>query len=107
MMEFVLGGGVLASCLVLVFVLFSFAEKKRKKKKALCSKWVRSNWVAKISENGKCQTEDDAGSAEIIIVGAGVAGAALAYTLGKVKMLLALFLGDPFLFYLFNDFAGL
>ncbi|XP_054800589.1 squalene monooxygenase SE2-like isoform X3 [Prosopis cineraria] len=34
------------------------------------------------SQNGKCEPEDS-GDAEIIIVGAGVAGAALAYTLGK------------------------
>ena len=47
---------------------------------------VKSNECAKISsENGICSHED-AGSADIIIVGAGVAGSALACTLGKVEV---------------------
>ena len=46
---------------------------------------VKSNECEKkSSENGICSHEA-AESAEIIIVGAGVAGAALAYTLGKVQ----------------------
>ncbi|KAF7801519.1 squalene monooxygenase-like [Senna tora] len=82
-------GGIVASCLVLVlFVLFSLEGKKKRKKKASGLRWVKSNdGFENMLGNGECQPEDE-GSAEIIIVGAGVAGAALAYTLGKVKMLL-------------------
>ncbi|KAK4271364.1 hypothetical protein QN277_020068 [Acacia crassicarpa] len=72
-------GAVLASCLLLVFVLCRFAEKK---KKFSGSRGAKGSRFAEISENGKCES-DDVEDAEIIIVGAGVAGAALAYTLGK------------------------
>lgn len=75
--QFVLGG-ILASCLVIVFLLCGFAQKK----KFSGSRGINSSSFVQISENGKCEPED-AGDAEIIIVGAGVAGAALACTLGK------------------------
>ena len=69
-------GGILAY--ILVFVLYNFAEKK----KASGSMQVESNGFAKASENGTCSREAE-GSTEIIIIGAGVVGAALAYTRGK------------------------
>lgn len=99
--QFVLGGA-LASCLLLVFVLCRFAEKK---KKFSGSRGANSSRFAEVSENGKCES-DDVEDAEIIIVGAGVAGAALAYTLGKVGMLLVLSLQDPYALYVYDDFPG-
>lgn len=71
--------GIIASSLVLVFVLYGSAAKK----KATGSIHAESNGCTKTSENGTCSREV-AGTTDIIIVGAGVAGAALAYTLGKV-----------------------
>ena len=64
-----------------MFVVYSFSEKR----KVTCSSsiHVKSNGCAKTSEIGLCPQEA-AGSTDVIIVGAGVAGAALAYTLGKV-----------------------
>ena len=44
---------------------------------------ITRNGCVKTSGNGTCQPET-AGSTDVVIVGAGVAGAALAYTLGKV-----------------------
>lgn len=38
----------------------------------------------KMSQNRKCQSSEMAEAADIIIVGAGVAGSSLAYALGKV-----------------------
>ncbi|KAJ7946830.1 Squalene monooxygenase [Quillaja saponaria] len=73
-------GGIVASILGFVFVL----NILRGKKKAGASIGIQYNGVAKTTENGICGSEIDGnGRTEIIIVGAGVAGAALAYTLGK------------------------
>lgn len=68
-------GVILACSLALVFVVYSFAEKKKVTETGSSENVKSSNQCAKTSENGE---------ADIIIVGAGVAGAALAYTLGKV-----------------------
>ncbi|XP_057416902.1 squalene monooxygenase SE1-like [Lotus japonicus] len=73
-------GGILASSLAFVFVLYSFTEKR--KATSSSSLHLKSNGSAKTSENGICPQNGE-GSTDIIIVGAGVAGAALAYTLGK------------------------
>lgn len=67
-------GGIIASALVLAFVVYSSKAKGSKSNDCV----VISNTS---SENGKCPEEN----MDIIIVGAGVAGAALAYTLGKVE----------------------
>ena len=87
-------GGILAY--ILVFVLYNFAEKK----KSSGSMEVDSKEFEKASENGTCPQEAE-GSAEIIIVGAGVAGAALAYTLGKVEIFLSI------AFHLYDNFFEL
>ncbi|KAI4296496.1 hypothetical protein L6164_036449 [Bauhinia variegata] len=73
-------GGILASTLAFVFALYSFVKKNKNGRGSIHGK--RSNGFSKISENELCPPEV-AGSTDIIIVGAGVAGAALAYTLGK------------------------
>jgi len=74
-------GGILACSLAFVFVVYSFGEKK---KTGSSSMDVKSNGYTKTSsENGVC-SQEVVGETDIIIVGAGVAGAALAYTLGKV-----------------------
>lgn len=77
-------GGILAcyACsLAFLFVLYSFAAKRNATSSSLLH--LKSNGSAKTSENGICQQKGE-GSIDVIIVGAGVAGAALAYTLGKV-----------------------
>ncbi|XP_061370077.1 squalene monooxygenase SE1-like [Gastrolobium bilobum] len=72
-------GGIIASSLVLVLVLCGSISKK----KATGSIHAESNGcIIRTSENGRC-SQTVSGSTDIIIVGAGVAGAALAYTLGK------------------------
>ncbi|CAJ2678270.1 unnamed protein product [Trifolium pratense] len=76
--QYILGGILLASSLPFVFVLYSFGVKKKVTKSG-----SSSIDDAKISsENGICLQEVE-GETDIIIVGAGVAGAALAYTLGN------------------------
>ena len=75
-------GGMIASSLVLVFVLYGSAAKKKKAKGSI---HAESNGCSKTSENGISPQEVSGGSTDIIIVGAGVAGAALAFTLGKVQ----------------------
>ncbi|CAI8618027.1 unnamed protein product [Vicia faba] len=77
-------GGFLACILAFVFVLYSFAGKNKKvKERGSSSIDVKSSGYAKTSsENGICSQEVE-GETDIIVVGAGVAGAALAYTLGK------------------------
>ncbi|KAG5010488.1 hypothetical protein AAZX31_07G171000 [Glycine max] len=72
-------GGIMACSFAFLYVVYSFGAKVTDSS----SIHVKSNECAKISsENGICSHED-AGSADIIIVGAGVAGSALACTLGK------------------------
>ncbi|XP_045825997.1 squalene monooxygenase SE1-like [Trifolium pratense] len=76
--QYILGGILLASSLAFVFVLYGFGVKKK-----VSTESGSSSIDAKISsENGICLQEVE-GETDIIIVGAGVAGAALAYTLGK------------------------
>ncbi|XP_060676147.1 squalene monooxygenase SE1-like [Ziziphus jujuba] len=71
-------GGLLASLLRFVF-LFGFAGKKRSR----ASMEVKTNGFVKISQNGILSRPEIEEKTDVIIVGAGVAGAALAYTLGK------------------------
>lgn len=73
-------GGVVASLLAFV-LLFSVRGKKTTR----ASMDMTRNGSVKTLENGLCRSEI-AGSTDVIIVGAGVAGAALAYTLGKVML---------------------
>lgn len=70
-------GGVLASLLGFV-LLYGFKGKKTTR----ASMEITRNGCVKTSGNGTCRPET-AGSTDVVIVGAGVAGAALAYTLGK------------------------
>lgn len=73
-------GGLTASILVLVFVLHSSTSEK--KTKASIHEESDSG-VIRTLDNGK-KHQEISDTTDIIIVGAGVAGAALAYTLGKV-----------------------
>ncbi|XP_026388482.1 squalene monooxygenase-like [Papaver somniferum] len=72
MIQYILGG-ILASLIGLLFLLKLNGNKKNKKNE------IRDECV-KSSINGDLRSNGDT---DIIIVGAGVAGAALAYTLGK------------------------
>ncbi|KAL6012865.1 Squalene epoxidase 1 [Asimina triloba] len=75
-------GLIAAALLGILFLLSAFRGKARKQEK----KRTRSG-VEAISPDGIPRSESDAGgsgdSADVIVVGAGVAGSALAYTLGK------------------------
>jgi hypothetical protein len=73
-------GGVAASLLGFV-LLYSFRGKKTTR----ASMEMTRNGSVKKLENGLCRS-GIAGSTDVIIVGAGVAGAALAYSLGKVVL---------------------
>ncbi|XP_054789381.1 squalene monooxygenase SE1-like [Prosopis cineraria] len=76
--EYILGG-ILASGLVLAFLVASkFAEKSKLVKSTSSYVHVKTNGFAVSSKDP--EVEDDT---DVIIVGAGVAGSALAYTLGK------------------------
>lgn len=69
------------------YFVYSFGARKVTNSSSI---HVESNECEKkSSENGRF-SHQAAESADIIIVGAGVAGAALAYTLGKVQRLLFL-----------------
>ncbi|CAL5183284.1 unnamed protein product [Lathyrus oleraceus] len=68
-------GGIIAYCsLMFVFVVYGSASKKK------INDCVNINGA---SENGKLCSQEASECIDIIIVGAGVAGSALAYTLGK------------------------
>lgn len=70
-------GGFIASLIGFV-LLYNLRRKTRKTRKV-----VRKTESIKSSAAAAGHSTDDAGDSDIIIVGAGVAGAALAYTLGK------------------------
>lgn len=71
-------GGVVVASLLGLFLLFSLEGKKTRR----VPMEITRNGCVKTLENSTCQPEI-AGNTDVIIVGAGVAGAALAYTLGK------------------------
>lgn len=106
--QYYLFGGFLVSLLGFSFVLSLLHENKRSKKKkenAAAAIELESSGE-KISGGGECRSEG--GGADVIIVGAGVAGSALAYTLGKVSFLSFLFFPlIPFICLDFNQKSGL
>lgn len=69
-------GGFIASVTLGLFLL-RILGRKRKKQQVTSA---RSDQCLTRSENGACQN----GSADVILVGAGVVGSALAYSLAKV-----------------------
>ena len=73
-------GGVIAS--LLGFVLLYGSRLRREKSRA--STVFRRSESFKTTANGSFGPTASSGGADVVIVGAGVAGAALAYTLGKV-----------------------
>ena len=81
--QYILGGVVIAS-LVGFFILFSLGGRKRIRRASMEVK-TKGGFV-KISRNGDVFGPEMAETGtDVVIVGAGVAGAALAYTLGKVN----------------------
>ncbi|KAA8545716.1 hypothetical protein F0562_020832 [Nyssa sinensis] len=76
--QFILGGAI-ASLLGFLLLYYTFQGKKKSNRASM--EMQRDEYV-KNSQDGECQQEI-AGNTEIIIVGAGVAGSALACTLGK------------------------
>ncbi|XP_004485653.1 squalene monooxygenase SE1-like isoform X2 [Cicer arietinum] len=81
--QYILAGIIAYYSLVFVFVLYSSASKKKAKVSEINNGCFNNNNISE-SEIGKniCPQETSE-NIDIIIVGAGVAGAALAYTLGK------------------------
>ncbi|XP_039691012.1 squalene monooxygenase SE1 isoform X2 [Medicago truncatula] len=79
--QYILGGEILACSLAFVFALYIVVEKKKAKEIDSSSTYLKTNGP----KNGTCSSlfQQAAGGTDIIIVGAGVAGSALAYTLGK------------------------
>jgi len=80
--EYILGG-IIASSLVLVFVIYG-SVSKRKAKSSVHAESNGGSIIRTSPENGNHHQEISE-TTDVIIVGAGVAGAALAYTLGKVE----------------------
>ncbi|KAA8549890.1 hypothetical protein F0562_001574 [Nyssa sinensis] len=76
--QFILGGAI-ASLLGFVLLYYSFQVKKKSNRASI---EIRSDEQVENPDDGECQP-GTAGNTEIIIVGAGVAGSALACTLGK------------------------
>lgn len=73
---------VMACSFAFVFVLYSVVEKKKAIK--IGSNSMHEKIIGQ--EIGICSLKEVARGIDIIIVGAGVVGAALAYTLGMVKL---------------------
>ncbi|KAG9135294.1 hypothetical protein Leryth_015192 [Lithospermum erythrorhizon] len=72
-------GSILATLLVIWAVIVFFFKKNGAKK----VNGIEGSTATTTSIDGECRSSSGADDAHIIIVGAGVAGAALAYTLGK------------------------
>lgn len=86
MMDQYLLGWILASVLGLA-VLYGFvADRTRKERNAVVEERYES--VKSVPAVNR-ELGSDSGDADVIIVGAGVAGSALAYTLGKVSFALS------------------
>ncbi|TYH45012.1 hypothetical protein ES332_D11G235400v1 [Gossypium tomentosum] len=81
--NYIIGGSFLVSLFgsVLLFILRDDSYREKKIEKGSRKFEIQTDTVTG-TETGKCSPENDSGD-DIIIVGAGVAGAALAHTLGK------------------------
>ena len=75
-------GAIVVSVFALFLAIYSFVAAK--KKVAGEARTEAVNCVAAAAANGECRSAN-AADADVIIVGAGVAGSALAHTLGKVR----------------------
>lgn len=84
--QFILGGIYLATLLGFVLLFSSWGTKEDKRDGLSMDEIDRDSGVKSSENNGECQT-DVIGDTDVIIVGAGVAGAALAHTLGQVQCL--------------------
>ncbi|KAM1289267.1 hypothetical protein ACFX13_016916 [Malus domestica] len=75
-------GWIFATVLGVVFLYRALAKRSDEKGRGLVEEENRSECVKSVMvSNGECRSTD--GDVDVIIVGAGVAGAALAHTLGK------------------------
>lgn len=80
-MEFQYIIGLLVSASGFMYFMYSSRVKRSSKKASTNEAPNNTNIKASSSTN----VNHNAGSSDVIIVGAGVAGSALAYTLGKVR----------------------
>lgn len=78
-------GGIFFSALLALFALYNFvfARKSRIVSSAASPQCITSITTAA----GECRSPVSSGEFDVIIVGAGVAGSALAHTLGKVFLI--------------------
>lgn len=81
--QFTLGGAIVS---FLGFAMFYLLCRNKKSDNSTNLVQIKRNECVKTAHDGECQPEI-VGNPDIIIVGAGVAGSALAYTLGKVIFL--------------------
>lgn len=77
--------GIFFSALIPLVALYNFvfARKSRIVSSAASPQCMNSITTA----SGECRSPDSSGEVDVIIVGAGVAGSALAHTLGKVFLI--------------------
>lgn len=82
-------GSFIASLLGCFVFLYNLRRMISKKSKAVMKYGSKEETAAVKSsspvKNGRCRKAEDGRTTDVIIVGAGVAGAALAHTLGKVR----------------------
>ena len=77
--EYIFGGLVIAYLVGLAFLFVNFGKKPSKEING-----KNTNGFSKVPSNGPVPEPEMSVDTDVVIVGAGVAGAALAYTLGKV-----------------------
>ncbi|XP_015893296.3 squalene epoxidase 1-like isoform X1 [Ziziphus jujuba] len=85
--HYILLSGAFAFILSFVWLIYTSSTSRRNKEELPTTPSMADNQTAdralQMSQNRKCQLSKMAETADIIIVGAGVAGSALAYALGK------------------------
>lgn len=80
-------GAIVVSAFALVVAIYSFVAAKKKvagEARTEAVNCVAAATATATAANGECRSAN-AADADVIIVGAGVAGSALAHTLGKVR----------------------
>ena len=82
MVDYCAFGWILAAVLGLAIALSFFVSPRRNRRGGADSTPRSEGVISSSATNGECRSVD--GDADVIIVGAGVAGSALAHTLGKV-----------------------
>ena len=88
-------GAIVVSVFALVVAIYSFVAAKKKVAGEARTEASVNCVAAAAAANGECRSAN-AADADVIIVGAGVAGSALAHTLGKVRQIFFHFVFSSF-----------